>query len=204
MAHKVKCISYLIQAFSPLQPVWLWSHSFSLQPNFAFLTTNMFPLNSDWIAPDRCVRWQERRATYCYVRYYPGQGKLEGEGLRVGSEHIWWWPYSTPPSRAEAVWCTNWGLLIHRLSSVSWTDAPHLFFRASNNTFAWYLVNHDELHLANLFSRLSYRNPLHYDGVWAFNQFHILSLSMFLFIFSAHKVRQSKLVFSTLACYQCG
>ena len=83
MAHKVKCISYLIQAFSPLQPVWLWSHSFSLQPNFAFLTTNMFPLNSDWIAPDRCVRWQERRATYCYVRYHPGQGKLEGWGWEV-------------------------------------------------------------------------------------------------------------------------
>ena len=58
MAHKVKCISYLIQSFllSSLSDtnITLALITFSLQPNFAFLTTNLLPLNSDWITPDRC------------------------------------------------------------------------------------------------------------------------------------------------------
>ena len=33
------------------------------EPDFDFLTTNMFPLNSGWIALDRCVMCHKRKAT---------------------------------------------------------------------------------------------------------------------------------------------
>ena len=148
-------------------PACLALITFFLPPAKFCFSHDKYVSSEQWLdcARQVCqVTGEKSHLLLCWI--LPGPGKTRR--LRVGSEHIWWWPYSTPPSRAEAVWCTNWGLLMPRLSSVSWTDAPHLFFRASNNTFAWYLVNHDELHLANLFSRLSYRNPLHYDGVWAF------------------------------------
>ena len=136
-------------------------------PDFDFLTTNMFPLNSDWIALDRCVMCQRRKATlllYCKTsditrENYIARGRSKGGKWT----HIWWWPHSTPPSRAgefDALIGGCWyrGLVPYHEQML------HIFFRASNNTFAWYLVNH-ELHLANQLCRFSYRNPLHYDWV---------------------------------------
>ena len=85
----------------------------------------------------------------------------------------------------------------------------HIFlFRASNNTSAWYLVNHEsctsQTYLVGWVTGIHFIMIEYERLCLELNQFHILRLSMFLFIFSAHKLRLSTLVFSTLACYQCG
>ena len=56
--------------------------------DFDFLTTNMFPLNSGWIALDRCVMCHKRKATLlldCKTSDIT-QGKLYGEGTKQGWE----------------------------------------------------------------------------------------------------------------------
>ena len=99
-------------------------------PDFDFLTTNMFPLNSDWIALDRCVMCQRRKATlllYCKTSDIT-RGKIHSKGTKQGWEVNTYLMVTPLHSSVKSwgVWCTNWGLLIPWLSSVSWTDAPHL------------------------------------------------------------------------------
>ena len=140
---------------------------------------------SGWIALDRCVMCHKRKATlllHCETLDIT-QGKLYGEGTKQGWEVNIFDCDPTSLLRQERAGefdaliggCWYRGLVPYHEQML------HIFFRASNNTFAWYLVNH-ELHLANQLGRLSYKNPLHYDWVWAFVP-RVESISHFKFVY---------------------
>ena len=164
-----------------------WLRSDHIFPWWARLwfSHDKYVSSEQWLDCARQVRdvSQEKShftVTLSDIRYHPGKTLWWGDEARVGSEHIWWWPHFTPPSRAgefDALIGGCWyrGLVPYHEQML------HIFFRASNNTFAWYLVNH-ELHLANQLGRLSYKNPLHYDWVWAFVP-RVESISHFKFVY---------------------
>ena len=176
MAHKVKCISYLIQSFSPLSPVW---H----EHNSGF--DNILPPAKFCFSHDKSAsseQWLDyARQVSCDRREEPLTAMSDAGGTEQGWEVNIFDDDPIPLLRQELKefdaligGCWYRGLVPYHEQML------HIFFRASNNTFAWYLVNH-ELHLANLFSRLSYRNPLHYDWVWAFVP-RVESISHFKFV----------------------